>query len=121
MEYHLRVILNEDAQILEYEDPQNLLGYGVHGEDVVGKNWFSEFIDVTDFKEVMDKFVKVFSGALLDSNSLQNDVLAKDRSHKFIDFYNRFITYQGETCLESFGFEHYTDAVHDFNPSAFPR
>lgn len=116
MEYDFRVVLNDDAIIIDYEDPQNFLGYGIDGESVRGENWFSIFIDTSDFKKVMDVFVKTFSGEAQTFMTYQNDVLTAKHQHKFIDFYNRLIQLNDENCLESFGFEHFRGRISEFKP-----
>ncbi|BBP42262.1 hypothetical protein [Thiosulfativibrio zosterae] len=117
MEYDFRIILNDDAIIIDYEDPQNFLGYGTQGETVRGENWLSLFIDTSDFKKVMDAFVRTFSGEAEQYVHFQNDVLTAKKNHKYIDFHNRLIEIDGKPCLESFGFEHFKGRVAEFKLS----
>lgn len=111
-----RVVLDEDAIIIEFEDPQNLLGYGVNGEAVLGQNWFSLFIETVDFKSVMTVFTGLFDGENpLAWQAFKNDVITADKRHVLMDFYNQLIETQNQRRLQSFGFEHHTGEIKNFS------
>lgn len=104
-EEYVKVVLDKNANILDFECtiPDNYY----KKEEVIGKNWFSDFIDTPDFDNVMQSFPQLFQNNLKGWKKHSNDILCKDGTHRFIDFENNITTYKGEKVIVSVGREHY--------------
>ena len=55
----LFVLLNKNAEIVEFQDPSSITGYSI--EEVIKRNWFEVFIHNVDQTEIMLVFTSLFS------------------------------------------------------------
>ncbi len=101
---YLMVILNEKGEIIEFYN--TIAGIGWEAKEVIGKNWFDIFIDPADREKILKVFYEIVKGNEKKYNTYRNDILCKNGSHKFIDFYNRLIEKDGEKYTFSVGMEH---------------
>ena len=101
---HLMVILNEKGEIIDFYN--TIEGIGWNEKEVIGKNWFDIFIDPQDREKIFRVFKEIIAGNETTYNTYKNDILCKNGSHKFIDFYNRLIDKNGSKYTFSIGIEH---------------
>ncbi|BCD62817.1 HTH-type transcriptional regulator, bacterioopsin transcriptional activator and related proteins [Nitratiruptor sp. YY08-26] len=105
----LLVVLDEMGNIVEFHNEIEGLGYDE--EEVIGKNWFDTFINPNDRQKVFHVFCEIIAGNDKNYETYNNDILCKNGTHKFIDFYNKLITKNGKKYTFSVGLEH----IH-YNP-----
>ncbi len=105
----LLVILDENGDIVDYYSTIEGIGYAP--EEVKGKNWFEIFIDPADREKILHVFTQIIKENDKNYETYNNDILCKDGSHRFIDFYNKLITKKGRRYTFSVGLEH----IH-YNP-----
>jgi len=103
---YLKATLDENAIIIDFEC--NMLdkdGYTL--EDVVRKNWFDIFLDVSDMKETMDYFRTLINGKDRKLDRHTNDIICKDGTHRLLDFDNIIFTKDGKKYISFSAKEHF--------------
>jgi PAS domain S-box-containing protein len=94
-EQELFVLLDQNANIVEFQDPSGITGYST--EEVINRNWFKFFIHNVDQKEVMQVFSSLFSDEV-PHWSYDNRIVCKNGKEKLLHFNNRKIkSDSGET------------------------
>lgn len=106
---HFRVVLNSEANIVLFEDPTNLLGYGNQKRDfeaLHGRSWFSNFINHDDYDQVKHVFSQLFDPQVRNTTwrSYQNLVIKQEGEQQAFNFANHMIEHNEERFVESFGF-----------------
>lgn len=99
----MNVVLDKDAIIVRFAC--TLVDTNINPEDMIGKNWFDEFIESSDTEEVMKVFNGLFDNKLKEWKSYKNDIKINNK-HRLMDFENTIMV-KGNTKLLSFvGTEH---------------
>jgi len=100
-------VLNDTANVLEYEDAQNLLGYGDKHQAISGRPWFNEFVHKTQFSDIKDVFIQLFDPKVKSApwRTYQHHVIRNDGSLATVNFANHIIEKNGQRYIESFGFD----------------
>ncbi len=103
---YLLVVLDENGTIVDFQCDMEGIDY--EPQQVIGKNWFDLFIDPADKERIFTVFKEILEGKDREYETYKNDILAKNGSHKLIDFYNKLLTHNGKRYTFSVGLEHYT-------------
>jgi len=99
------VILDEEGTIVDLDTTIERIGY--RRDEVIGKNWFDIFIDQADRAKIYRVFRTILEREDHNYTTYKNDILCKDGSHLFIDFYNRLVTLpDSRRYTFSLGLEH---------------
>jgi PAS domain S-box-containing protein len=85
-EEELVVLLDKNADIVEFQDPSGITGYSI--EEVVNSNWFEIFIHYVDQKEVMLVFNSLFANEA-PHWTYDNRIICKNGLEKLLRFNNR--------------------------------
>jgi PAS domain S-box-containing protein/putative nucleotidyltransferase with HDIG domain len=77
----------------------NLLGYSV--EEIVGKNWFNNFIPASGQKTVKQVFRKIMQGKMKGVDKYDNEIMTKDGSSRTVSWNNINITGDDGKIIET--------------------
>ncbi|MHA2297193.1 MAG: PAS domain S-box protein [Candidatus Hodarchaeales archaeon] len=81
------VAVNERGEVtLINKKGREILGY--KEEEIIGKNYFQEFLPERVRERVFKSFQKVFAGELEPTDQYENPILTKDGSERIISWYN---------------------------------
>lgn len=95
---YIKAVLDENAIIIDFE--RNVLDKdGYAKEEVLGKNWFEIFIDVSDMDKTMDYFHEAVSAEDGKIARHANDVNCKDGTHRLLEFDNTIFTKDGKKYI----------------------
>ena len=102
----IKVVLDEEATIIDFEcNLLNVISYDK--DEVIGKNWFNEFISDSDMDKVKKVFKEMFESRSDEKwHTFKNDIRCKDNQHYLIDFKNHFEMIDGKMLLVSIGKNH---------------
>jgi len=68
---------------------RELLGYDE--KEILGKDWFANFLPKDSVKAVKDAFLKIVSGRLKGAERYENDIITKDGDRRAISWYNSYL------------------------------
>jgi PAS domain S-box-containing protein len=103
---YLIVVLDENANIVEIDLSLEKAQYDP--EELIGRNWFEIFIDAEYKGKIKEVFEEVLSGSG-SFTTYENDIVCKDGTHRFIDFYNTVFEKDGKRFVRSIGIEHFNN------------
>ena len=72
---------------------------GCNREDIIGKNWFDNFIPERDRGQVKDVFVQLMDGDLEPVEFYENVVLTKQGKERTISWHNTVLTDENNTII----------------------
>ena len=75
--------------ILANEKASELLGFPI--DEIIGKNWFDDFIPGTEGEEVRAVFTKIISGEITSVEFFKNEVLTSSEELKTILWHNSIL------------------------------
>jgi len=85
------VALDRDGNImLANNAAYRLLGYGSE-EELIGKNWFEEYLPESVYKSVSKVFQNIINGNIEPYQNYKNDVCLKDGTARLIEWHNEYI------------------------------
>lgn len=116
MKSYFRVVLSDNAAIVDFEDPDNLLGYGEDKTELFAKSWLNELIPDFCIEDVRGVVMDFFNPGKTCKEYVcyQNAVIKKDGRLSDFDFRSRIVFLEGMARVESYGFPHGSEAHKRF-------
>lgn len=100
---YMKILLDKDATIIEFNCSLDGINSNI---DVVGKNWFDNFIDSENKEEIIKVFKKVLNDHNLNEWKTHVNPIKIDNNMKVIEFRNQTLIKNGERFVHSLGIEH---------------
>lgn len=111
-----RVVLTDNAAIVDFQDPDNLLGYGEDKAELFTKSWFDVLIPDFCFEDVREIFMSLFEPDAASNGYArhQNAIIKKGGSLGNFEFHSRTVLMEGIPRLETYGCPEGSEALKRF-------
>ncbi|MGB9700615.1 MAG: PAS domain S-box protein [Thermodesulfobacteriota bacterium] len=94
------VVISADQKVqLVNKKACTILGY--EEKEIIGKNWFDNFLPERIRTEIKKVFIKIISGEMQSSAYVENPVLTKSGEEKLIAWHNTFLTDESGKIIAS--------------------
>jgi PAS domain S-box-containing protein len=98
------ITINPDEKVSSINQAGvDILGYK-NKDEIIGKNWFANFIPRSDIVKTREIFKNIITGNLKLSEYFENKILTKDKNEKYIAWHNSARLDDKGTVLYTIGF-----------------